>query len=385
MKTLLLVVGLTGLTGGGEPGGTRPALQDPGILVIVGGGLSSSNEAIYRSILEGRSGDGPLCVLPTAGAEPEDSARSAVSRFDAWGGEGAAVAVLLSEENAEDAYSPEMVAQLQGCSGFFFTGGVQSRILRVFRPEGEETPALQAIVHRWREGAVVSGSSAGAAMISDPMLAGGSLGNLELTPGLGFLPGVLVDQHFLARGRIGRLLDAVLDSRGLPLGAGIDEDTALLVRGSVFEVVGRSGVILLDARNASRTGADGESQAFSGVQMELLGAGDRYHMDSRQVEVAPSKDPFEGSAGSEEEGEEEGSRIFERWVFLHLLEEGRGLESGVTFEGGHLRFEPGNGFRRVAYPDTSGEGPAGSRAGLSVGPYGIEGTLPRNRGNREDR
>ena len=231
-------------SGGSE--GTRVAeTVETGRLVIVGGGLQSENTPVYEAILDGRLGSDPLCVIPTASGTPERSMEGYVSTFDELGGPGTARGILLTVDEPARADSEAVAAQLKSCSGFFFTGGSQSRITTVLRPQGEATAAFEAIWERFMAGAVVAGSSAGAAIMTDPMIAGG--GSLEalqmgirseeedaegvlIEPGLGFLEIGLIDQHFLARGRWGRLLVAILDSGGDGLGFGIDENTALRAR-----------------------------------------------------------------------------------------------------------------------------------------------------------
>jgi len=363
-----------------DPGLLAPASLNPGTLVIVGGGLSADNEAVYRAILDGRVGDGPLCVISTAGADPVGSAASAVARFDRWGGEGTARAHPLSEEDPESARNPDVVAALAQCSGYFFTGGVQSRILNLFRPDGAPTPAGEAILGRWQAGAVVSGSSAGAAMMSDPMIAGGTSagafrngtaeGGVRLDPGMGFLSDLLVDQHFLARGRIGRLLTAVLGPEGMRMGAGIDEDTALLVRGRDLEVVGASGVVMVDGRAANPDVAPAGSRAFAAIRVELLGPGDRMSLDDWVVRPAQGKTAIglPGTSGSDAGP----SDLFDRWTFLHAVEAmGRGREPSVahTVEGGTVILRKGANFRALAVPSGDGAGPDGSVQGLSAGPF----------------
>ncbi len=133
-----------------------------------------------------------------------------------------------------------------------------------------------------RAGAVVSGSSAGAAIMTDPMIGGGSsAGALQegvraegegegvvLEKGLGLLETAFVDQHFLARGRWARLLVAVLATDSFDLGMGIDENTALVVEGDSAWVVGASGVVFFDTRGVVR---DDEGKAGSGIVLHLLG------------------------------------------------------------------------------------------------------------------
>jgi cyanophycinase len=394
LRTLLAGFFLLAISPVGCAPNEEPA-QGP--LVVIGGALDAENEAIYREILDGREGSGPLCVIPTAGGNPEASMASATGRFDRWGGEGTARGILLTVEDPGRALDPIVAGEIQGCAGFFFTGGVQSRILDVFLPDGEPTPAYEALKGRFREGAVVSGSSAGAAMMSDPMIAGGSSsgalrqgisgpgeeGGVELRAGMAFLEGVPVDQHFLARGRIGRLLTAVLRQDGVTFGAGVDENTALVVQEGWGRVVGASGVVWVDGSRA-RIPDDPASPAVSaGLRMELLGEGDRVEIATGRVVPAEGKedlaesplgggesgnDPVPGDRSENGEGPE---GLFEGWTLLHLLDamaRNGGEHWSVLVDGHHIAFHAGEGFRGVAWPR---EGIRGTPHGLSVGPVEV--------------
>ncbi len=366
-------------------GETEPE-ETVGRLVSIGGGLSSANEAVYREILDGREGDGPVCVIPTAGANPEGSMEGAVGRIDNWGGEGTARGILISTEAPERAQDPEVAAEIRECSGFFFTGGVQSRIVDVFRPDGESTPAYEALMERFRDGAVVAGSSAGAAMMSDPMIAGGSSeaafhdgagpeGGVRITPGMGFITTAVMDQHFLARGRIGRLLVAVLDDPGIDVGFGIDEDTALVLEGPLAWVAGASGVVLVDGTNAE---AGGQTPAHGrGLRVELLGAGDTLDLRDLSVTAAAEKTAVREIALDDEgvvpdEPVSPADGLFERWVLLHRLHAlaGDGAAEVSSEEEGHrIRFQSDPELRALAYPEV---GVRGTPLGLSVGPLVVE-------------
>jgi cyanophycinase len=349
-----------------------------GRLVIVGGGLSRDTEAVYRAVLDGRAGDGPLCVIPTAGAEPESAITSTVAAFARYGG--TAEGVLISTDNPQAANDARIADQLRRCSGFYFTGGVQSRIVSVFRPAGHSTPAHNAVMERFRNGAVVAGSSAGAAIMSDPMIAGGSttlalargvrrgdsvtddddeaaVGAVSVTAGLGFLPAI-VDQHFLARGRIGRLITAVLDLGEFDVGFGIDENTALVVDGTTARPVGASGVVVIDARHAHRSG-----RSASGVDVHLLSAGDSYDMITGQVTTASDKQPLPSAAAQLAAAPDD---IFARWSFLHLLHHfatAAQTDVSMSVEGGELRLHRSADFNAASRAD---EGVQGTPSGLSV-------------------
>lgn len=355
------------------------AQQKPGRLVIIGGGLESTNESVYRAILDGRLGRGPLCVFPTASATPDSAMASPVGNFDKYGGAGTAKGVFLSVDKPETARDPAVVAQIRECSGFFFVGGVQSRVIKTFRPDAKSTPAYDALMARWRDGAVVSGSSAGAAVMSDPMIAGGTSagaitaglrrasialadsddtsGGVMITDGLGFFPAALADQHFLARGRFGRLLVAMLDLDQFDLAFGIDENTALVVDGNTLWVAGASGVVVMNERPARKNG-----KSATGVGIQLISAGDRYDLASRTVTLGTEKAalPRDGKTVAAP------ADIFARWEFLHVVDafaRSSQTELAVPLKGGSLVIKKDGSFRGVS---GRGDGVQKTPAGLSM-------------------
>ena len=349
-----------------------------GRLVIVGGGLASGNEAVYREIIEAQQGEGRVCVVPTASASLESATSSmetAVTRINDHGGPGTAKGVLISVDNPEAADDPEIVAKLAGCSGYFFTGGIQTRIVNVFEPGGVATPALEAIRERHRVGAVMSGSSAGAAMMSHPMISGGSSagaldtgvagGGVRVVDGLGFFQGAAIDQHFLARGRLGRLLVAVLQVDAFPMGFGIDENTALVVVGDSVRTVGASGVVIVEGQDAvsAATGNGG-----TGLVLYLMGPGDSYRPEYREMVFQQDKfflpeSPDEPALPAD---------LFEGWEFLHLLEDfGRSVvtEISAEVEGYVVEMRKMDGFQARS---GVGQGVEGSAYGLGMGPIEID-------------
>ncbi len=387
---------------------------DPGRLVIIGGALAADNEAIYQEILDARSGAGPLCVVPTASGVAEESMTSAIERIDSWGGEGTAVGVLLTEDEPGLADDPAVAARLEGCSGFFFTGGSQSRIIDTFRPEGRDTPAHDALMARWRAGAVVAGTSAGAAMMGRRIIATGTSAaafehglratedgeGVWIRDGMGFFDSGFLDQHFLARGRWGRLLIAALDGAAYDVGIGIDENTALVVDGTRARVVGASGVVVIDARGATSGGAATvvEGRSASGVELWLLGAGDVVDLGTLDVTFEPTKVALAADVGAEagaEAGTEGGASPdvggtspgaaganadpFARWELLRSLARGASKSERLEYRapgGGLLVLEPGSAFVAVASPGASSggvaggvQGPEGTPGGLSAGPW----------------
>ena len=300
-----------------------------------------------------------------------------VQDFDALGGPGTAEGILLTVDNRAQALDPGLADRMRECSGFFFTGGVQSRVLDVLLPDGEPTPAYHALWERYQAGAVISGSSAGAAIMSDPMIGGGTsvdaLGQgiqsteeaagVWVTQGLGFLKEGLVDQHFLARGRWARLMVAVLGTEGDSLGFGIDENTALVVEGDSAWVVGESGVVFLDARPAAR---EDDGNGGYGVRLYLLGAGDGVDLRSGTVEWDVEKSPVPARAEHFSNPEAD---LFSSWSLLSVLHElAISPDDRLTFhqDGHFLEFRKEPGFRAMS---SEGPGVQGLPKGLFLGPF----------------
>ena len=349
-----------------------------GRLVIAGGGLQADNSAVYQSVVDARAGDGPLCVVPTASSDPEASMERAVATLTGYGGVGSVKGILISTENPSQAQDPSVVAEVRTCSGFFFTGGSQSRIVDVFLPGGDTTEAYRALWQRWQEGAVVSGSSAGAAMMSRVMIAGGSSADavthgvrlpdgdgVHIREGMGFFELGMLDQHFLARGRIGRILVSTLQENSPQIGLGIDENTALVVDGDSAWVVGASGVVVVDGRSVQRTGP---SRGL-GLRMSLVGSGDLLDLRTLSVQRERTKNPVPVTETSIELPEDP----FSRWAFLHLMVD---LASSSTREaifalsGANLRVLEDEGFSASMAGPTGGV--EGTPAGFSAGPFKVD-------------
>jgi cyanophycinase len=159
------------------------------------------------------------------------------------------------------------------------------------------TPLLRKLKQLYLDGAVIGGTSAGAAIMSAMMITGKEHlsrdtnnaysfirgGNIETAEGLGFIHDAIVDQHFIRRKRHNRLLSLVLEHPGL-LGIGIDEGTAIVVTPTrKFEVVGEGTVMVFDARRARNISTDkNQNLSAANITMHLLGAGDSFILDTRQ-------------------------------------------------------------------------------------------------------
>ena len=288
----MLAVGLlilTSITAGCAP---RPGTAAPppgaaagGALLIVGGG-TQPRALVQRFVdLAGGAGRARIAVFPQASEAATTGGPEKAAQLQAFGAEAFAMNVTRAE--ALDAATS---ARLDGVTGIWFSGGDQSRLTAVLAG----TPLLEAIRARYRAGAVVAGTSAGAAVMSDSMLTGnqrrpgvdtvGYFGDtyphvaratIELVPGFGFLPGALVDQHFIRRERHNRLLAAILERPGM-IGVGIDEGTALEVRGGRWRVIGASAVVIYDARAAHITTPGAPILGATGVAFHLIPDGGEF-------------------------------------------------------------------------------------------------------------
>ena len=265
-------------------------------LVIIGGRFEADNRPVFEAIRE--LSHGRIAVLPTASGEPREAGLEARDGFRAYGI--ASEVVPLDKTNYRAAaFDPDLVALLERYGSFYFTGGDQSLIVQALVQDGKATPALAAIRRAWAAGGLVSGSSAGAAIMSDPMItSGGSIEalacplaeaphdtRLSVGPGLGFFPPGLVDQHFLQRGRLGRLV-AALHATGGRHGFGIDENTAMVIADGVLRVLGETGMVHVDA---GRMTGKRDRTDLGGIKVSYLDRGDSMDLATFKVRPGPAK------------------------------------------------------------------------------------------------
>lgn len=257
------------------------AQEIKGRLFIVGGGKQP--EAMVRRFIE--MAGGRIVVFPMASDDGVGSGESQVKHFKAHGA-GQVESIVLTRE---EAMKPESVKRLDGASAVYFTGGDQSKLAAVL----VGTPIQKKLKEMYAAGALIGGTSAGAAIMSEVMITGEELLNkdktnafkfirqkdIETIPGLGFMTNALIDQHFIKRKRLNRLFSAVLEHPTL-IGIGIDESTAILVNlDGTFEVIGESTVMVIDARKAAKIRTDQNgSLAAREIKTHLLLAGDRFDM-----------------------------------------------------------------------------------------------------------
>ena len=207
-----------------------------GKLVIVGGGVTPSG--LHRRMIEMAGGANVRVLMIGKGLYSETQGRKGSPSFTSAG------AVTVTDLPAEDATAA--LAAVKSADVIWFGGGKQTQLMPVLT----KLNLVQAIRDRYQQGAIIGGSSAGAAVMSKLMIAGLPKETGVVPPlheGLGLWPEVIVDQHFLVRKREPRLLATVKAHPEL-LGVGIDESTFVIVSGDHVEVGGKSKIIVLDAR-----------------------------------------------------------------------------------------------------------------------------------------
>lgn len=256
-----------------------PKPMAKGTLVIIGGG-SRPASIIERIIQESDlKAGGYGVVLPMSSAS--DSAVYYASEPFRKAGVSNIVGLAFTKGEAPN---QAKLDSLLNAKLIYITGGDQSRFMGVV----EGTPIVSAIRDAFERGAVVAGTSAGAAVMSEKMTTGNQLRdttytstfkviesqNLEIKPGLGLISGVLIDQHFLIRSRHNRLLTGVIDYPD-HTGIGIDESTAIVVKGRQAEVIGESQVLVV--RNPKRARVDsGTKLGAEGLIVDILLPGAKF-------------------------------------------------------------------------------------------------------------
>lgn len=286
---------------------TAPAIAESdrasprGSLVIMGGAVRPNNTEIWRRLVELTGKAKPrFAVIAAAATDPEASAKRISEALSGYGAESFLVPIaprLKDTDFRKNAQDVDIAQKITGADGVFFTGGDQSRITAALRTlDGKSTAALDAVWAVYRRGGVIAGTSAGAAVMSATMfyeppsvlsvLQRGVKQGRDIAPGLGFLSAhVLVDQHLLARGRFARMIP-VMHAAKYQYGIGVDENTAVVVQADgIAEVVGASGVIVIDVSKATIAQTLGGLRA-TGVRLSYLERGDRINLND--MAVAPS-------------------------------------------------------------------------------------------------
>jgi cyanophycinase len=286
-----------GANGGAGGGTTLPGVEmnrrrtdrHSGTLVLIGGACDPRGEALqsFIRLCDGKSG-GKIVALTTASADPAGSAREWMNALEQAGATHVEIPVVASRDRAQDRRVAKMLAD---ADGIFLGGGDQVQLVATIGGSRVD----RAIRGAYARGAVVCGTSAGAAALTETILAGGEpdeygqMIDLHLGPGFGMLGfRAVIDTHFAQRRRLQRLFMVVAQNPEL-MGLGIDEDTGMIVHGHLGEVVGRGSVTFVDGRGIRFDNADeamhGSPLTLSYLRVGIVGAGSTFDLRERELDV----------------------------------------------------------------------------------------------------
>ena len=278
-----------------------------GTLIPVGGSedkgdhenglLTFIEKGILSHVLRESGGSNArVVVIPTASKIPEEVGQNYIDAFAKLGCYNIEVINITDKKLSED---PAVLKSVAAADCVMFSGGNQSRIpLKI-----ANTSLHKLLIERYtNEKFVIAGTSAGAMAMAGRMIAGGSSsealqkGAVKMRSGLGLIPELIVDTHFVRRGRFGRLAEAVACYPSL-LGVGIAEDTGIIIKnGREFTVIGSGMVVVMDpsglTHNTHKLLKNGTPMSLSNLTVHILANGDHFILDNKMVEVLPIEKSF---------------------------------------------------------------------------------------------
>jgi cyanophycinase len=260
-----------------------------GLIIIGGAEDKKGDKKILKEVCEHIEKESELLVIVTVATEkPLEVGIEYTDLFHSMGIKNVGV---LHVANREDALNSKNIELIEKASLVFFTGGDQLRITSILGG----TPLYSCMKRKHTQGCVFVGTSAGASVMSDNMIVTGMDDEsprkctLKMAPGLGLITGVIIDQHFAQRGRVGRLLVGVAENPEI-LGIGIDEDTSIIVsKENSLRVLGSGAVYIIDGSEICDTNVSEQHQddmlSIFNVKMHVLKAGDKFDLKTRTPSI----------------------------------------------------------------------------------------------------
>lgn len=237
-----------------------------------------------------------IIVIPTASSIPDEVAENYLAAFAKLECTNVSILDIRDREQSEAAGAIEAIS---AANCVMFSGGNQSKITD--KIGGTKIHDIMLDRYQNEEGFVIAGTSAGAMVMSHEMIAGGSSteafvkGAVRMYKGLGFLPQLVVDSHFIKRGRFGRLAGAVAKYPDL-IGVGLAEDTGLIIKDGSMLVIGSGMTIVFDGRRLEHNNEeileDGTPMTLTNLTTHVLANSDRFNIQDKRVEVLPVDAPF---------------------------------------------------------------------------------------------
>src|SRR6202167_1349730 len=266
-----------------------PHGETRGWIVPIGGAENKENNPhiLERFVRVSGGSDADIVVIPTASRMHETGPRYEKLFQDL----GAARVAVMDFDTRRDCQEPGRLRRLEEATGIFFTGGNQLRLTTLLGG----TPVAKLIRMRNANGVTVGGTSAGASILSEHMIASGDegsaviSGSVRLAPGLGLTNRFIIDQHFRQRDRLGRLLTA-LAYNPFAVGIGLDEDTAAFIEtDNTVHVEGSGAITVIDAAEVQFSSMDnvqeGRPVCLLGVKLHILTKGGTFNLHSRQADA----------------------------------------------------------------------------------------------------
>ena len=249
---------------------------------------------LKRILSEMKGVDSHIEIITTASAIPEEVGENYTHAF---GKLGCTKIGLIHIKTREDALNPEYLERVKVADGVMFTGGNQLRLSMILGG----TDFLKIILNRyWDEDFVVAGTSAGAMAMSNTMIYQGTStgallkGEVKITTGLAFIRDVIIDSHFVTRGRFGRLAQAVASNPGC-IGIGLGEDTGVVIKnGNEMEAIGSGLILIFDGHNIRHSNIadleDMEPISIENLIVHVMAKGNHYYLNERKFyATAPAK------------------------------------------------------------------------------------------------
>jgi cyanophycinase len=271
--------------------------EDKGLVAKPSYKMDYISEGILSHVVRESGGTkANILIVPAASSIPEEVGENYVTAFETLGCENVKVIQIKKRKHAD---KREFLEALLIADCVMFSGGDQRKITaKIFGTEFH-----RILMHKYQsEDFVIAGTSAGAMAMSKEMISGGSSteafmkGAVQMAQGLELIPELIIDTHFIQRGRFGRQSEAVAKFPDL-LGIGLAEDTGLIIKnGNDFEVIGSGMIILFDPKNVTHNNEKvlkhGTPMTMTNLTVHILANGDRFNIETREVKVLPIESPF---------------------------------------------------------------------------------------------
>jgi cyanophycinase len=246
---------------------------------------------LARVVKESGGKKAKIVVIPTASNIPDEVIANYKVAFTKLGCENLHIVDIRKPEQAED---PINIAHVRSADCVMFSGGDQSKITRKIGGSTIHKILMDRLIN---DDIVIAGTSAGAMCMSEEMITGGSStesfykGAVGMDKGMGFLSNLIIDSHFIRRGRFGRLAEAVANFPNL-IGVGLSEDTGLIIKDcNDFEVIGSGMIIIFDPSHLQHNNInildEGTPMTLTNLTTHVLANGDRFNISEKKVTVLP--------------------------------------------------------------------------------------------------